>query len=107
MPKVTLVKNEGFDDTGVHCNSKDKQNVILKELLANQVLDTRTEFPEFIIDDSETALVNERVDKSPVGNYSKKDFQMAQIKVLLLRAGLIDLLYAIKNGRKKMASSGK
>ena len=107
MPKVTLVKNEGFDNTGVHCNSKDHQNVILKELLANQVLDTRTKFPEFILDESETALVNERVDQSPVGHYCKKDYQMAQIKVLLLRAGLIDLLYAIKNGRKKTASSSK
>jgi hypothetical protein len=101
MPKVTLVKNEGFDNTGVHCKTKDPQNAILKELLAGQVLDTRDHFPDFILDESETDLVNKLVDESPVGNYSKKAFQLAQIKVLLLRMGLIDLLYAIKEKRKQ------
>jgi hypothetical protein len=100
MPKISLVRNEGFDDSGVHCNLKDPQNVILKKLFTDQKLDSRREFPKFVIDEKETEPTNERINASAIGNYDKTAFAKAKLKVLFLRIGILDAMYGIKKRLK-------
>lgn len=87
MPKKTLVRNTGWDNTGLHYND---QNSPLTRLLKEQELDTREHWPstEFIFDEEESKAVNALIDKSPIGAYETIPYLKTRIKEVLYRHGL-------------------
>lgn len=88
MPKTTLVKNNGWDNSGIHCAA----NSPIARLFIDQKLDNKDTYKEFIIDEKETNLVNKKVDKSLIGEYSKKTYIKTIIKHFLYRFDIIEKL---------------
>lgn len=89
MPKITLVKNNGWDNSGIHCADV---NSPIARLFIEQKLDSKDTWKEFIIDENETNLINKKVDKSLIGQYSKKTYIKTLIKHILCRFDIIGKL---------------
>lgn len=89
MPKTTLVKNNGWDNSGIHCQDI---NSPIARLFIEQKLDGKDTWEEFILDENETNLINEKVDKSLIGQYSKKIYIKTLVKHFLYRFNIIEKL---------------
>ena len=89
MPKTTLVKNNGWDNSGIHY--ADVNSPIVK-LFIEQEVDNKDTWKKFIIDENETDLINKKVDKSLIGQYSKKTYIKTLIKHILCRFDIIGKL---------------
>jgi len=89
MPKITLVKNNGWDNSGIHC--ADSNSPIVK-LFKEQEFDNKDTWEKFIINEKETNLINKRIDKSLIGQYNKKTYMKTLIKHFLYRFGIIEKL---------------
>lgn len=94
MPKITLVKNNGWDNSGIHC--QDTTSPIAR-LFIEQELDSKDTWEEFVINENETNLVNKKVDKSLIGQYNKKTYMKTLIKHFLYR---FDIIEKLNRGKK-------
>jgi hypothetical protein len=88
MPKVSLVKNEGWDNSGIHCQDDDCSAAAIKKLFVDQKISTEKEWGEFIFSEKESAVMNTKINKSLIGFYDKSTFLKVLIKVFLIRLGL-------------------
>ncbi len=79
MPKKTLVKNTGWDNSGVHC---DESSPIAKVFM-EQELDMSEHFGDFVFDDAESESVNKIIDKSLIGAYDRIPYFKTRIKEVL------------------------
>ena len=89
MPKATLVKNNGWDNSGIHCANVKSP---IARLFIGQKLDNKVAWKEFALNENETNLINEKVDKSLIGQYSKKTYIKTRIKHFLFRFNIIEKL---------------
>jgi hypothetical protein len=88
MPKVSLVRNEGWDNTGLHCQDTDKRNRRLQQLFIRQPVSEKKSFGGFICSEKESFFVNQKINESIIGNYEIKTYLKVRVKVILLRMGL-------------------
>ena len=87
MPKKTLVKNLGWDNTGIHCNKNDP----ISKVFLEQELDNNYTFNDFIFDENESKLVNNIVNKSIIGEYNHMAYLKTRIKEFLYKKDLYSL----------------
>ncbi|MDR9859126.1 glycosyltransferase family 2 protein [Treponema socranskii] len=81
MPKETLVKNTGWDNTGIHCAA----NSALAQLFIDQKLNVTTRISDFIFDDKESTKINKSIEKSPIGDYDRFTYYKVLIKSWMYR----------------------
>lgn len=90
MPKVSLVKNTGWDLSGVHSLPDTEHVRNLCNLFNNQRLFEGLDFEHFEYSDDETKFVNKTIDKTIFGHYEKAYYPKVVIKAFLFRLGLLD-----------------
>lgn len=86
MPKETLVKNTGWDNSGVHC---DSDNSIAK-LFNEQHLSENIVWNDFYFDEIDSLKVDGELDKSLIGEYNKIDYLKVRVKEFLYRHNLFE-----------------
>ena len=86
MPKETLVKNMGWDNSGIHCNSSNA----ISELFNNQKLSKRSNWDDFSFDEIDSLKIDKRLDKSIIGEYNKADYLKVRVKEVLYRNNLFE-----------------
>lgn len=90
MPKVSLVKNNGWDGSGIHCQDSDPINVAMKHLFINQKISEEKSFDTFSVSDEESDIVNKKCDESLIGAFDKAYYKKVRIKEILFRYGILD-----------------
>src|SRR5574344_957004 len=88
MPKVSLVKNEGWDNSGIHCQDDDSSAAAIKKLFIEQKITDKKEWEEFVYSETESSAMNKKINKSLIGLYDKNTFIKVNVKVTLIRLGL-------------------
>ena len=92
VPKISLVKNTGWDLSGVHSLPDTDHVRNLCNLFNNQKLYDALDFDSFNFSDSESKLVNRQIDKTIFGHYEKAYYPKVVIKACLFRLGLLDFV---------------
>jgi hypothetical protein len=95
MPKISLVKNTGWDLSGVHSLPDTEHIRNLCSLFNNQKLYEKSEFDTFCFFDDETESINKQIDKTIFGAYEKKYYPKVVVKATLFRLGLLGLVRKI------------
>ncbi len=86
MPKETLVKNTGWDNSGLHC----KSSALISKKFNEQKLSERKKWNDFIFDEKDSEKTDRLIDKSFIGSYNKKDYLKVRIKEVLYQHGLFE-----------------
>lgn len=86
MPKETLVKNKGWDNSGIHCNSRNS----IAKLFNGQKLSERNKWDGFSFDEIDSLKIDKCLDKSVVGKYNKIDYLKVRLKEFLYRYNLFE-----------------
>ena len=100
MPKETLVKNEGWDNSGIHCQSDNEEQSQIAELFINQKLTVKSDFAEITVDENETEKANRMLDRTIIGNYDRKYYPKVCVKAFLFKLGILNFV-------RKMMGKGK
>lgn len=86
MPKETLVKNTGWDNSGVHC----AEDTPIARLFTSQTLSEKTSWNDFYFDEGESRKIDSELDKSVIGEYDKRDYLKVRVKEFLYRHNLYE-----------------
>ena len=81
MPKETLVKNMGWDNSGIHCVAETS----IAKLFNKQFLSEKVSWNSFSFDEKESMKVDKKLDKSIIGQYDKIDYLKVRLKEYLYR----------------------
>lgn len=92
MPKTSLVKNNGWDGSGIHCQITNERDSAIKNLFINQKISEEKSFDTFSVSDEESDIVNKRCDESLIGAFDKVYYKKVRIKEILFRYGMLDKL---------------
>lgn len=95
MPKMSLVKNNGWDNSGIHCKDSDARDFAIKNLFINQKISEAKTFDLYSVSDAESDIVNKRCDKSLIGAFDKVYYKKVRVKEILFRYGILDIFRAL------------
>lgn len=86
MPKETLVKNTGWDNSGVHCASDNS----IAKLFNEQHLSENIVWNDFSFDEIDSSKIDRELDESIIGEYNKADYFKVRLKEFLYRHNLFE-----------------